>query len=151
MSFRPTHEILDEIADFHRAIQAYYRDLRDRATNARNQLFLNYLIGYEEAIQGGIIEFQERGPDRIKRTWFQYTPGQRLADAVHKADINPDDPLDDLTGAVLDIDQALLDSYQQLADGSRSDDMRDMFTSLLNRRLRKRKDLVFEIQRLQGL
>jgi hypothetical protein len=82
MRFEQTHQILNNIRDFHSALSECYQHLQDESDRERSRLLLDYLVTREKELANALQNFMNEADHEVLDTWFQFADESELIDLL---------------------------------------------------------------------
>lgn len=142
MRFEQTRDVLNHVGAFHREAGLLFRQLMEHSSNARVRMLLDYMARHEFNQEKNIAAFSNDSPERVLSCWFKYTHDEDIFAPLRE--VNPESDLlfDDVLDLAVDLDAKLQELYQEMVERSSSNDVRDLFRSLLQRELKEKQVLI---------
>lgn len=131
MACRTTREILDQIRKFHHQLGAFYAETAEKAERNRAKALLEYMGRHEERLEARLTEYEEDAAQAILDTWFEFLPDIAKCECFEGVELNPDMSVDDVVGTALRFDDCLIQFFQEMADLSVVEDVKELFASLV--------------------
>ncbi len=130
-TFTQISEILDFARDFHQHCETLYRQLRDESDSNTLALVIGQMERHEQAMQHCLDRYRQQAPSAIIDTWVQFAPEESADEIIRDmrtgGGLNPDQ----LFAFGNKLDAALRNTYRHLAEDAESEDVRELFTGLL--------------------
>jgi hypothetical protein len=103
---------------------------------------------HEKYLEETLARYKEEVSEKILNTWFQYPPPKEILDTCREVSINETDYLtvDDVIEMAVKLDDCLIDLYKEMIKNSETDQMREVFTNLMEMEKRQELELVRDAQ-----
>lgn len=131
MAFQRTRDILEHAKSFHEQLSAFYGRLSDTAAKDRIKVLLNYMSRHEQHLVEALSGLESDAARKVLDTWFKFGPEMPACTCFECMDLQPDMTLEQITQAALKVDRCLVDFYRQAVEKAVSQDVKDLFTRLL--------------------
>lgn len=131
MPYKKTRDILDSAKTLHRQISTLYHTLSVDAERERVKMLLNYLSRHEKNLAKSLEKYEEDSSRRILETWFTFMPEIPAAKCFEDVEVTPSMSVDDVIRLALCYDDWLVDLYREAERNSQSEEVREVFNSLL--------------------
>ena len=151
MSFETTSDILEHAQKFHRFLAQMYEDLSSHTDKQRMKMLLDYMSRHESHLSEATQQYSEDASPKIKRTWFQFTPCEALAQAIKENRLSTLMSFDEVVEIAVKLDDCLINIYRKLAESAESIEVREIFLNLLALEHKEKLRLVKNTLRLQDL
>jgi rubrerythrin len=153
MAFETTKDVLDHAREFHTQLSDFYSLLSRKSEKERVKLLLDYMSQHEKYLEETLTRYEEEVSGKILNTWFQYPPPQEILDTCREVNINETENLtvDDVIEMAVKLDQCLIDLYKEMIKNSETDQMREIFTNLMEMEKRQELELVRDAQEWKDL
>jgi hypothetical protein len=148
MAFETTKDVLDHAREFHTQLSEFYSLLSSKSEKQRIKLLLDYMSQHEKYLEETLTRYEEEVSEKILNTWFQYPPPKEILDTCREVSINETDYLtvDDVIEMAVKLDDCLIDLYKEMIKNSETDQMREVFTNLMEMEKRQELELVRDAQ-----
>ena len=131
MPYKKTHDILDCAKAFHRQISELYHNLSAEAEKEKVKMLLDYLSRHEKNLAKKIEGCEEDASRKILKNCFKLMPNVSVANCFEDMEVTPSMSVDDVIRLALSFDDWLVDLFTEAARNSQSEELRDVFNSLL--------------------
>ncbi len=133
MSRQTVEDMLERAREFERRLEAYYADLRDRATNDGVRLLTYYLARHRRHLPEALDSFSKSQLKRLHRVPLEseappFHPGECFAGKELPSSVSGDE----LLRVAVELVEALIDFYRYLAEHVHDDDARGLIECLLH-------------------
>ncbi len=130
-TFKQVSEILEFSRDFHQRCEDLYKQLSGKAESYALGLVLEQMERHEQAMTQCMDRYRHQAPAAIMDTWVQFAP-EESADAIIR-DLTTGNPISPEVVFAFGkkLDAALTGMYQHLAENAESEEVRDLFSGLL--------------------
>ncbi len=130
-TFTQVSQILEFAQDFHQHCADLYHQLRDQSDSYALELLIDKMESHERAMKQCLERYRHIAPASIMETWVQFAPEESANTIIRK--LRPDGNLspDAIFTYGKELDAALTNTYVHLAEDAESEDVRDLFSSLL--------------------
>ncbi|MDO3378696.1 hypothetical protein [Geoalkalibacter halelectricus] len=142
MRFEQTSDVLDHVGLFHQEAGAMFRKLRERASNPRVRMLLDYIVCHEESLARNVLSYKTECSPQLLSSWFKYAHDKDIFAPLARVDVERDPTFDDVLDLAVENDAKLLELYQEMVDRSTSADVRDLFSSLLLKEMKEKQKLI---------
>jgi len=130
-TFKQTRDIIELAQWFHERLSEFYHRLSDTAERKRVKFLLDYLSRHEKHLQRSLQSYEAHASEKMLNTWFQYVPDTLTFERLQALQVQTDMSVQDVVDIVMQLDEALVDFYRELADNAESAKLREVFESLL--------------------
>lgn len=153
MAFETTKDVLDHVREFHQQLSAFYRNLIDKTNKERVRMLLDYLSRHEKHLEESMARYEAEVSERILKTWFQYPPPKEILGICKTLAVDEVEDLsvDGVIKLALELDDCLIDLYKEMIRGSGSEEVREVFQSLLDMEKQEELELVRDSLELKDL
>jgi len=153
MAFETTKDVLDHAREFHTQLSDFYILLSRKSEKERVKLLLDYMSEHEKYLEETLGRYEEEVSGKILNTWFQYPPPKKLLETCREVSINKTDDLsvDDVIEMAVQLNQCLIDLYKEMIKNSETEQIRDVFTNLMEMEKRQELELVRDAQEWKDL
>ena len=131
MAYETVKDLLEHARSFHALLSEWYRARGREAEGGRVRMLLEYLAQREGQLADHLEAFEATASKTSLNTWFTFTGAEALDQRLKEARIAEDASLDDVVQAVLQLDETIAELYRFLAAESPSEELREVFQSLL--------------------
>ncbi len=128
-TFLTVEEVIDRTRRYLQAAHGLLlQDLRERAEDDRTRLFMEEVEQRRSELEAALDRSLRAADESALRTPAQYT-----VDPWEGEPVGPDGAsVEEATRWLLDLDQQLLETYQELAERHESEPVRDFFSSVVD-------------------
>jgi rubrerythrin len=140
--FEQTKDVIDHVEDFHHQAGRLYAELRQRASNQRVRMLLDYLARHQESLARKICEFKQDSSKVVLNSWFKYTHDEDILKPLQAVDRQSDLDFEAALDLAVRLDEQLLELYQEMAERARSSEVKDIFNNLLLREMEEKQKLM---------
>jgi rubrerythrin len=153
MTIKTIKDILNYAREFHTQLREFYSLLSSRSEKQRIKLLLDYMSQHEKYLEETLSRYIEKVSEQVLNNWFQYPPPQEIITNYDKKNIEKNENLtvDDVIEMAVKLDQLLLDLYNEIIKHSETDEMREVFTNLMEMEKRQELELVRDAQEWKDL
>ena len=116
MSSDTTKDIVHRGEEFHRALEGYYRSLKERVTEERAKMALDFLVQHEASMASSVRAYEKDLPYPMSDRWFKYSPNEALAKEMAETVVPPDIGVSRLMELALHFSQSITCYYKQFAE-----------------------------------
>lgn len=129
-TYTKVRDVLEKAREFHQQLTEFYDRLSDRAERDRVEMLLDYMSRHEEGFEEAFDDYTDEGAEKLLETWMQYGPEEDTLDVPDPGELDADMDVDDVVATALDLDDALVRFYEEVAERAKSSDVRDLFRKL---------------------
>jgi rubrerythrin len=153
MAVETTKDVLDHAREFHTQLSEFYSLLSKKSEKQRVKLLLDYMSQHEKHLEETLTRYEEEVSEKILNTWFQFPPPKEVLTTCSKINIEEKQDLtvDDVIEMAVKLDDCLIDLYKEMIKNSEIDEMREVFTSLMEMEKRQELELVRDAQEWKDL
>ena len=153
MAFETTKDVLDHARKFHTQLSEFYSLLSNKSEKQRVKLLLDYMSQHEKYLEETLTRYKEEVSEKILNTWLKYPPPPEILETCREVSINKTDDLtvDDVIELGVKLNQCLIDLYKEMIKNSETDEMREVFTNLMEMERRQELELVRDAQEWKDL
>lgn len=153
MAFETTKDVLAHAREFHTQLSDFFNLLSRKSKKQRVKLLLDYMSEHEKYLEETMSRYEEEVSAKILNTWFQYPPPKELLETCREVSINKTDDLsvDDVIEMAVKLNQCLIDLYKEMIKNSETEQIRDVFTNLMEMEKRQELELVRDAQEWKDL
>lgn len=150
LSFRETRELLKRAEQFHRRFEDRCRDVVGHIGGERMRMVLAFLTDQNQALAEELRRFEKHDGEKLKKTWFQYSPDRDPENCLRSLDdLASDLSAEQLVERAIEFNECLGGFYEEAARMAPYERVTEMFESLSRKSLRARKDLMAGLNRIQ--
>jgi 4-hydroxy-3-methylbut-2-en-1-yl diphosphate synthase IspG/GcpE len=142
MRYEQTKDVLDHVVKFHRQAGEVFQTLMEHTSNQRVRMLLDYMVRHEKNLERRIAEFRGNASERVLFGWFKYTHDEDIFSALRQVDTDSDMEFDDVLDLAVELDAKLIELYEEMADRSPSEEVKEIFNCLLSQERREKNVLV---------
>lgn len=153
MAFETTKDVLDHAREFHFQLSEFYRVLSNKSEKLRVKMLLDYMSQHEKYLEETLGRYEEEMAKKILNTWFQYPPPKGILNTCREISIEEKEEytVDDVIEMAVKLDQCLIDLYNEMIKNTETEEMREVFTNLLEMEKRQELQFVRDAQELKDL
>ncbi|MBT3192695.1 MAG: hypothetical protein HN341_09095 [Verrucomicrobia bacterium] len=144
-------ELLDQARGFHRHLQDFYTKCESSTDSDRMQMLSDYMARHEEALEKALADYESDAEERILNTSLQFSPGDAISSCFEAIQVSPDMQVEDVLRIGLDMDEALVRFYRQVAEDAACEDVRNLFAHLMEHEEREKRLTVRSTMELEQL
>jgi len=145
MAFEQVRDVIERARRFHEELARFYERQEVSPAREKVRLLLEYLRAHEQRMAEELGALERTALAGVLDTWFKYSPGPDLLDAVRQAAIRPDMTPHEVIAEALALDQHLLDLYQQAVERAPIPDVREALLDLYAEGLKQRALVVRDV------
>jgi hypothetical protein len=142
MRFDQTGEVLHYVERFHEELGRNYAELRERITDERSRMMLDYMRARESDMAEAIASFAHGSVDPTLKEWDPFTIDDTAIKVRLKNGLRPDATTDELLGLALEVAAWLEGLFLGLEAKSGTPDQKALFASLRDRAEHEKHKLV---------
>jgi hypothetical protein len=131
MRYTQIRNLLDQVRELHGQLAEYYKSLSVKADQRRVALLLDYLSSHERNLQASLADYEEEASRKVLDTWVDCSHLERMVATCAPTALTPDTGVDGVTHVAMDVDECLMQCYQEIADNAESDSVREVFRNLM--------------------
>ena len=151
MSVQQTRSIIDHVRVFHQWVSQYYHRLAESTQRKRTKLLLDYMSEHEQRLANCLKEYEESAPHKIMDTWLMSTDAADATQLIADSESVSDMSVDDVIALGIRLSQCAISVYEDLADYSEPESVRETFANLLHLEEKALKQFVRDAGRLEDL
>ncbi len=131
MPYKQTMDLLDRSQLFHKEIGDLYERLEAISERQRVKMLLDYLSRHEKNLTESLSKYEEEASRRVMDYWFKYTPNNKTCEHLENIELRPDMTIDDVISLAMRMDECLVELYRSVAENAESEEVKEIFNSLL--------------------
>jgi hypothetical protein len=132
-------------------MQRIYRELSGRTDLQRMETLLAATRRHVENLEKEIRALKKEVPSEVLDAWLQFSPDPPGLNTDPTARLGPDMEIDDVIFIIFDLDSALSEFYQRVADTTPFEDVRRIFLNLKDSVETEKKKLSYAVSGLKQL
>jgi len=130
MRFETIQDVLEHGRAMHQQIADFYRQLDDASAQTRVRMLLEYLAEHEQHLAEALHELRSVGDPALMHSFLAHMPDPVQFDAALHVPIRPDMEVDEVLEMALRFDDALIELYQNLAEHTDNEAIRNLLNNL---------------------
>lgn len=138
---KQTSDIFEEIRLFHNKSSDFFNHLHRKNEKGELKILLDYLTQHEKHREETILKYESENFSKSKDIWFKYVPVNNASSYLKHIKIDPSMSVQDVIRIAFDLDDQLIELYKLLVGNSKNTDIKNIFSSLLNRLVKEKKNL----------
>lgn len=142
MPAQRTRDILERARAFHAELSRFYERMGERADREKLKMLLTYMSRHETNLAECLRRYEREAAQRILDTWFKYPSDKADGAGLEQLSIDPSATVEEVVQLALKLDRALVDLYTEMAAQSVSQEVRDLFSSLLRTEQKEENQMV---------
>ncbi len=131
MAYKKTGDIIDRAREFHGKLADLFHTFSESAEKETVRMLLDYLGRHERHLELSLAQYEESASKQILETWFKYEPERATARCIDGVKFSPSMSIEEVTKMVLQLDDCLINLYREAAHNAQSQEVREVFRSLL--------------------
>ena len=151
MAIKQTRDVLDYVRDFHKKLGDFYDDLADHQDKERIKMLLTYMARHEKYLEEMLDEYEKNASKKVMDSWLQCAPEMEMVDIFATVKLDPDMSVDDIISLAVKLDDYLIEVYRKVADSAELEEVKNIFTKLLEKENQEKYTLVRQAMRLNDL
>jgi len=143
-TFERAGEVIERAREFHREVSERYAELADEAGRERVRMLLEYLSRHEQSLERTLADYEERAPGEVLDTWLQYVPEAETLERLEplsRPTLGPDTDVGEIVNLGLEVADALIALYRDVARKAPSDEVREAFGNLVEMEQEEKRKL----------
>ncbi len=132
IAFERTRDILDHARQFHRKLGELYARSGESADKEKLKILLHYMSRHEQYMEECLSGYAADAQKKVLDAWFKFPPTMPDCDCFECVDLKADLTVDQLIDTAVRVDKCLIRLYQMGAEKASSQEVRDLFTKLLD-------------------
>jgi len=130
MRFESIHDVLEHARNMHQQVADFYRQLDDASAQTRVRMLLDYLAEHEQHLADAMHELGSEADPALLHSFLAHMPDPVQFDEALHTPIRPDMSVDEVLEIALRFDDALIALYQDLAEHTDNEAVRDLLNNL---------------------
>ena len=131
MRYKTVKDILDWTAELHRQLGELAEKAADDPDRDRLKLVIDYLADHEARLKQAIKDFEKDTPEGVLSTWFDRAPDFQLPDLEAEAEtLAHAGSIEQAVSRVVEFHDQIVSIYNNLAEQTNNEKIRDLFESL---------------------
>lgn len=131
-------DFLDATADFHKELGDFYEKSSAGAKDEEIRVLLEYIGHHERALEKIVREYEAGSSKGVLDAWFKVSPARAGFPHPELLAISDDMSADDIIDRALQLDDALVYVYEELARQAELQEVRDVANDLLDQEKREK-------------
>lgn len=136
-----THEIIEDVRLVHKHMSDFYEQLHRKDEKGKVKILLDYLTQHEKHRDETLTKYEDETSSKTMGAWFKYIPLNNISSYLESVNIESNISVYDVVSIALDLDDRLIEIYKYLIDYSKNTEVKNMFSSLLNRLEQEKRNL----------
>ena len=129
---KQVREFLDFGKALHAEVRKLYTRLGDSAQLERVRMLLEYLERHEQHIVQTLARFEHESHEGLLNSWLEYSPVLDVGSVIDNCRLSEQPSTDEIVAAALNLDEALVRLYQEIAEKAVEARTRALFQDLVN-------------------
>ena len=122
-------------------MRIFYERLHESDEKQKVKLLLDYLSRHEKHREETLTKYEKVASRKVMDTWFKYIPDNIPDGYIDNIEIKSPISVDDIMHIALQLNNCLIELYKGLIRETEVNDVRTLFTSLLERIKKDEKNL----------
>ena len=118
MSYKTVRELFDHVGRWQKRVEDFCEEVADRASDDRTTAMMDYFAAHERELKRVLANYPDGDRQGVFDTWIQHTSEDDVRIFFQKADLDPDQPLDEAVATVVEFDDRLRGMYRTLSESS---------------------------------
>ena len=150
-NFEQVKDVIEYSQEIHTKLAKFYNQLSEKHQLSHIKMLLDYLNRHERNLADSLSQYENDAAQQMMNTWLQYAPTTKLEDKIKYFPIHSDMTLQEVIDIALDLDNALVDLYRNVAQNVDTQELRELFQSLIDMEKKKKKRMVRDAMMLNDL
>jgi rubrerythrin len=142
MTTQRTRDILQRAREFHTQLSRFYERMGATAGREKIRMLLTYMSRHETNLAECLARYEREAAERVLDTWFKYVSEKATCKCFEGVVIPPEATVEEVVRIALWLDRCLVDLYTETAERAVSQEVRDLFTSLLKTEQKEENQMV---------
>lgn len=138
---KQTHEIIEDVRSSHKQMSDFFEQLHRKDEKEKVKILLDYLTQHEKHRDETLTKYEDETSSKAMDTWFKYIPINNISAYMENVRVKSNISVDEVVRIALELDDGFIEMYKRLIENSKNNDIRNMFSSLLNRLEHEKKNL----------
>lgn len=151
MPQRRAMDILDHARAFYGTLSDYFERLTHVTDKERIRMLLLYLVESERARGNALLEYERTAPVDLMDTWFKCGPDKADGSCFNPDALLADMDVDEVIQEAIRLENCLSALYSEMADRAQTDEVRELFETLLRSNEKHIRNLVRDAEQLRDL
>jgi len=131
MPYKRTKDLLDRARLFHKRLGELYERLETVSKKEQVKMLLDYMSRHEKHLTESLSKYEEEASRRVMDYWYKYTPNNKSCEHLENIELRPDMTIDDVISLAMRMDECLVELYRSVAENAESEEVKEIFNSLL--------------------
>jgi len=131
MAYKRTKDLLDRARLFHERLGELYKRLETVSKKEQVKMLLDYMSRHEKHLTESLSKYEEEASRRVMDYWYKYTPNNKSCEHLENIELRPDMTIDDVISLAMRMDECLVELYRSVAENAESEEVKEIFNSLL--------------------
>jgi rubrerythrin len=132
MHYKTVKDVIDHSRRLHQQISKLYKNIKQKQTQERVKMLLDYLQRHEEHLEKSLSQFEHDKSQKVLDSWFQYAPDQDLSEILSTIEINDHMDSEEVIIMALKLDDYFIELYESMVTNSSSPSVKAVFQNLLD-------------------
>ncbi|MHC4874448.1 MAG: hypothetical protein ACYTFY_21550 [Planctomycetota bacterium] len=141
MAYKQMHDLLECAQKFHHRLSGFYEKLESKVDEARVKMLLGYMKRHELYLEECIAIYEVDADLAVTDTWLKYEPSVELEKFLENLNMSNDMSIDEVVEIALDLDSYFIEFYKMIVEAAPSEEIRNVFNSLLHMEEREKKNM----------
>ncbi|MBU1909561.1 MAG: hypothetical protein KJ726_05915 [Verrucomicrobia bacterium] len=142
MTTQRTRDILERAREFHAQLSRFYERMGESVDHEKIRMLLTYMSRHETNLAECLTRYKREAAERVLDTWFKYVSEKATCKSFEGVVIRPDATVEEVVQIALRLDRCLVDLYTEMAERAVSQEVRDLFMSLLKTEQKEENQMV---------
>lgn len=144
-TYEQTCDIIKSVRSFHNQMRIFYERLHERDEKQKVKMLLDYLSRHEKHREETLAKYEKEASRKVMDTWFKYIPDNIPDNYIDNIEIESPMSVDDIMHITLQLNNCLIELYKGLIKKTEVNEVREVFTCLLERIKKDEKDLARDV------
>jgi len=140
-TYKQTCDIIECVRSFHNQMSIFYERLHENDEKQKVKMLLDYLSRHEKHREETLTKYEKEASKKVMDTWFKYIPDNIPDNFIDNIIIKSPMSVDDIMHIALQLNNCLIELYKGLFRETEVNDVREVFTCLLERIKNDEKNL----------
>ena len=142
MAYKRTKDLLDRARLFHKRLGELYKRLETVSKQEQVKMLLDYMSRHEKHLTESLSKYEEEASRRVMDYWYKYTPNNKSCENLENIELRPDMTIDDVISLAMRMDECLVELYRSVAENAESEEVKEIFNSLLEMEKQEKVELL---------
>lgn len=128
--YEQTRNLVGRAKEFHAHLHNIHGQIQDANKSEKIKKLLGYLEMHDRELEQGIAKLPPDTNNKILDIWFKYIPEGNACKCFDLIHVQPHMTVEEVTEVIMEIDNCLLELYEEISRVWDTQDVRDVFGNM---------------------